>query len=64
MLELEIADDGRGPATEQGAIGERGSGLGMLSMQARAAEVGGSCRVEAAPDGGTRIMVRIPVEEV
>lgn len=64
LLELEIADDGRGPSAEQGAIGERGIGLGMLSMQARAVEVGGSCRVEAAPDGGTRILVRIPVEEV
>lgn len=59
-LELDIADDGRGPTI---ADGEQGSGLGLLSMQARAAEVGGICRVEAVPDGGTRIAARIPLAE-
>jgi two-component system NarL family sensor kinase len=57
MLELDIVDDGRGPATD------RPGGLGLLSMQARAAEVGGSCLVEADPRGGMRIAVRLPVEE-
>jgi signal transduction histidine kinase len=57
-LELDIVDDGRGPSSEQA------NGLGLLSMQARAAEVGGSCRIEASLRGGMRIAVRLPVEEV
>jgi signal transduction histidine kinase len=54
LLELDIRDDGRGlllPATR---------GLGLLSMQARAAEVGGDCRIESNPGGGAAVIVRIP----
>lgn len=54
LLELDIVDDGRGmaePATH---------GLGLLSMRARAAEVGGSCAIAANPGGGVAVSVRIP----
>jgi len=54
LLELDVRDDGRGlhlPTT---------MGLGLLSMQARAAEVGGTCGIEPNPGGGTAVMVRIP----
>jgi len=54
VLELEICDDGRGPSST--GVG----GLGLLSMQARAAEVGGACIIEANPGGGTRVAVRLP----
>jgi signal transduction histidine kinase len=54
VLELDIRDDGRGlPLTTP-------RGLGLLSMQARAAEVGGTCSVEPNPGGGTAVIVRIP----
>jgi len=54
MLELDIIDDGHGlpPALT--------SGLGLLSMRARAAEVGGVCRVESNPHRGTKVRVRLP----
>jgi signal transduction histidine kinase len=55
-LELEVLDNGRGMALD-GA-----PGLGLLSMQARAAEVGGVCTIDANPGGGTRITVRLPCE--
>ena len=55
-LELDVTDDGQGLA----APIKRGSGLGLLSMQARASEVGGSCRFVSGPGGGTRVVVRLP----
>jgi signal transduction histidine kinase len=36
-------------------------GLGLLSMRERALELGGSCRVEPAPGGGTRVIARLPL---
>ncbi|MBV9232297.1 MAG: GAF domain-containing sensor histidine kinase [Chloroflexi bacterium] len=57
ILALEICDDGRGlPTSEQG----KGAGLGLISMRERAAELGGSCVVEQAAQGGTRVSVRLP----
>ena len=55
-LELEVEDDGRGiaPGTP--------SGVGLVGMRERAAEVGGSCEVGAAPNPpGTRILARLPL---
>lgn len=55
---LEIADDGTGFDPE-----ERGrSGLGLVSMTARAAESDGTLDVDTAPGQGTRVVMRIPVE--
>jgi two-component system NarL family sensor kinase len=52
---LDIVDDGVGiPA-------ERAAGVGLSSMYERAAELGGSCVVEKAPKGGTRVRVRLPL---
>jgi two-component system, NarL family, sensor kinase len=52
---LEIVDDGAGiPA-------ERSAGVGLTSMHERAFELGGSCIVEPAPRGGTRVLVRLPL---
>ncbi len=63
MLTLEIMDDGKGlelPSRSLTKSAEPG-GLGMITMQARAAEVGGTCQVESRPGQGTRILVRIPL---
>ncbi|MFN2173569.1 MAG: sensor histidine kinase, partial [Candidatus Promineifilaceae bacterium] len=54
-LTLQIKDDGRGWAAK------RGSGLGLLTMQGRAAEVGGSCLIEPAPEGGMQVIARLPL---
>jgi signal transduction histidine kinase len=52
---LEIVDDGVGiPA-------ERSAGVGLSSMHERASELGGSCVVQSAPNGGTRVLVRLPL---
>jgi signal transduction histidine kinase len=56
VLELDIADDGRGLPPD--ALNH--AGLGLLSMQARAAEVGGICAITSAPGGGTRVSVCLP----
>ena len=46
QLELVICDDGTGlPATA-------GRGVGVLSMQARAIEVGGTCQIDGQPGQG------------
>jgi signal transduction histidine kinase len=61
LLELEISDNGRGiPARAQ----TPGTGLGMRSMQERAAELGGRCVIEPAATGGTRVSVRLPCRHV
>ena len=57
MLALEVCDDGRGLPPE------RRSGVGIRSMQERAAELGGICVVEPAPTGGTRVLARLPVRQ-
>jgi two-component system NarL family sensor kinase len=35
--------------------------VGLSSMRERASELGGSCVVERAPEGGTRVLVRLPL---
>jgi signal transduction histidine kinase len=52
---LEIVDDG------VGILKERGAGVGLSSMRERASELGGSCVVEYVPEGGTRVLVRLPL---
>ena len=55
MLELEIADDGVG--MPEG----RRAGVGLSSMRERAEELGGSCEVKPVPEGGTRVLARLPL---
>lgn len=53
-LEMDIVDDGRGFTDGEA------HGLGLLSMRARAAEVGGTCHIAPNPGGGTAVRVQIP----
>jgi signal transduction histidine kinase len=57
-LDLEISDDGSG--IQSGS----GDGLGLISMQGRAVEVGGSCQISANPGGGTLVRVSLPFQSV
>jgi signal transduction histidine kinase len=52
---LGISDDG------VGIPGGRTAGVGLSSMRERAAELGGSCVVGSVPEGGTRVLVRLPL---
>jgi signal transduction histidine kinase len=52
---LEIVDDGVGiPAG-------RNVGVGLSSMRERAFELGGDCEIGSVPEGGTRVLVRLPL---
>jgi signal transduction histidine kinase len=52
---LETVDDGVG--IPEG----RNAGVGLSSMRERASELGGACLIQSVPDGGTRVIVRLPL---
>lgn len=57
-ISLQIADDGAG--FDQAALGGEGHGLGVTTMQERAALIGGTCTIRSAPGRGTTIDVWVP----
>jgi signal transduction histidine kinase len=59
VLEVEIADDGRGPPPE----GVRPPGNGLIGMRERVALFGGSLETGARPGGGFVVRARIPMAE-
>ena len=59
-LILRVADNGAGFST---ADGPTRKSLGILGMQERAAQVGGTLTTESAPAGGTTVIVRIPLAD-
>jgi signal transduction histidine kinase len=54
-LDVEVVDDGAG------ILPSARAGVGLGSMRERAAELGGSCTVAAAPGGGTSIRLELPL---
>jgi signal transduction histidine kinase len=56
VLTLQITDDGKGIA-----LGHH-IGVGLLAMQERAVELGGSCTITRGPSGGTTIQVSLPLD--
>lgn len=56
---LFIKDDGVGlAATRSGEAGQH-RGWGLISMTERASAIGGLCRIEPAPGGGTQVSVEV-----
>lgn len=58
MIELEISDDGAG------TVAENGGGHGHVGMRERVALYGGSVQTGRLPDGGYRVLARLPIEPV
>lgn len=56
-LAVTVADDGAGPPSELR------TGVGLIAMRERAAELGGSCTMAARPGGGTLVHAELPVGE-
>jgi signal transduction histidine kinase len=54
-LALSIQDDGRGFSPDQV------KGLGLLGIQERVTNLGGSCRIHSTPGSGTIISIELPV---
>lgn len=54
-LQVLVCDDGLGIPNELQP------GVGLSSMRARAAELGGTCVIAAQPQGGTRVLARLPL---
>lgn len=54
-LEIDIADDGDGPAADAR------SGVGITAMRERADELGGWCTIEPRPGGGTMVRAMLPL---
>ena len=55
VLELEVTDDGVGMPEN------RRAGVGMTSMRERAEELGGMLTIAPIPEGGTRVLARLPL---
>ncbi|WP_030936504.1 sensor histidine kinase [Streptomyces sp. NRRL S-646] len=53
LLTLTVTDDGQGPAAP-------GGGHGLIGIRERAAACGGSAEAGRGPDGGFRVVVRLP----
>jgi PAS domain S-box-containing protein len=55
----EVADDGRGFATENPKIG-----IGRHSMHQRAVQMGGELEIESEPGEGTRVRLQVPISRL
>jgi signal transduction histidine kinase len=55
-LVLTVTDDGIGIAADAP------TGVGLVSLRERAAELGGRCSVECPPDGGTVVRAVLPAD--
>jgi len=56
-LTMTVADNGEGIAPEK--ISDPAS-LGLMGMRERLHPFGGTCTIESPPEGGTRVIVRLP----
>jgi signal transduction histidine kinase len=55
-----IEDDGVGFEPQQVGARRIAAGVGLLRMRERIEILGGSMQLESEPDGGTRVVMRVP----
>ena len=58
---MKIEDNGVGFSLPEA---EAGGGMGIKTMRARAARLGGKLAIATRPGGGTQVLVELPGEEV
>ncbi|HKQ63147.1 MAG TPA: two-component regulator propeller domain-containing protein [Candidatus Polarisedimenticolaceae bacterium] len=56
-IELSVSDDGAGFAPAEGGV----EGTGLSSMRRRAAEIGGTLRIDTVAGGGTTVRLSVPL---
>jgi signal transduction histidine kinase len=61
-LRVEVRDDGAGMPDRQADTAGH-AGVGLTSMRERATELGGTLAVDSLPEGGTRVLARLPLPE-
>jgi signal transduction histidine kinase len=54
-IRIEVKDDGKG------FVFSRGNGNGLPNMTKRLADIGGTCRIESAPQHGTLVRLQLPL---
>jgi signal transduction histidine kinase len=60
VLELRVADDGRG--LDAAPAPRAGHGHGLKNLITRARDWGGACEITSGTDGGTVLVWRVPCE--
>jgi signal transduction histidine kinase len=61
---VSVADRGRGFTQLERKQAAREHHLGLDILQRRIREYGGTLQIETSPGKGTRIVVRLPIDEV
>lgn len=64
VLQATIEDDGRGLASMTARTPDANRGLGLIGMRERAQNLAGSFVIENRAEGGTRVVVKLPVPPV
>ncbi len=64
LLHLTIEDDGHGIETAAARAADARRGLGLIGMRERAQALSGTFVIENRAEGGTRVIVRLPVLSV
>jgi signal transduction histidine kinase len=64
VLQVEITDNGRGFQRNEKGMPFRTTGLGLLGIRERTANVGGSLEIDSTPGRGARLALGIPIPEV
>jgi signal transduction histidine kinase len=62
VLEMVVSDDGQGFEPASVETGERAH-FGLSTMRERSAEIGATITLDSRPGGGTRVVVRLPLDQ-